>query len=180
MVIDDGSGIAAYASATLGGNAINGAGAPIASPGASVAAEALLRYQTIRGNVEHEDQLMGTRVGWLIASEAFLFVAYANVGRPDTEGKAENLRSVLPVLGVAIALLVFGAMVAAVRAIRELDRQARELDRKERELDHQARDLFPIGLPPVVGKPGTHRLGLYTTLTLPVVLIVAWACTLLA
>lgn len=166
MIMDDGADIAAATSATLGGSAINGAGASVASSSTSVAGEALVRYKAIRGNVEHEDQLMGTRVGWLIASEAFLFAAYANVGRPHTVvGKAENLRWVLPALGGVIALLVLGAVLAAMWAIRDLDRQARE--------------LFPLGLPPVVGKPGTYRLGLYTTLGLPVALIVAWACTLL-
>lgn len=159
MVIDDGVGLTAATSPALGGSAISGAPVP---------ADPLVRYQTIRGNIEHEDQLMGTRVGWLIASEAFLFVAYANVDRADAMGdKAEQLRWVLPRFGGVIAVLLLGAIVAAMWAIHELKRQAHAPG-------CQVCQPLPLGLPPLVGKRATYWLGVGTTLGIPLALLGAW------
>ena len=36
-------------------------------------------YKLIRGQIEHEDNLIGTRLNWFMASQSFLFSAYAIV-----------------------------------------------------------------------------------------------------
>jgi hypothetical protein len=126
--------------------------------------EALERYKAYRAQIEHEDQLMGIRIGWLIGSEAFLFAAYANVASAGGSwGTASRLLDILPKLGIAIAVLISFAIVAAIIAIQRLRRSCPPDD-----------VLRALKLPPMISGKLTHRIGLIPACLLPIVLCLAW------
>jgi hypothetical protein len=116
--------------------------------------------------------LLGVRVGWLIAAEAFLFAAYAaalvvpdRTGDPRFIPAAGRVFTLLPILGIVISVLVLSSIMAGVFATRHLQR-ACECQR------------LPPWLPPVVGPGWTHFLGLISPLAIPVVIVSAWAVLL--
>jgi hypothetical protein len=132
-------------------------------------AEALDRYHAYRAQIEHEDQLMGIRIGWLIGSEAFLFAAYANVASADDpEGTTRPLLTVLPELGIAIAVLISFAIVAAIVAVQRLRRTCPSDD-----------VLRALKLPPMISGRLTHFIGLFPAYLLPFALIFAWRSVVL-
>src|SRR5438093_4340184 len=65
-------------------------------------------YKAFRGQIEHESTLVGIRLGWLIAAEAFLAAAYATVltvpgGHHQPENfvpQAKLLYTALPIAGI--------------------------------------------------------------------------------
>jgi hypothetical protein len=117
------------------------------------------RYFAYRSQVEHEDQLMGIRVGWLIGSEAFLFAGYAKVlDTTQPTSTTHRLTEALPVLGIVIAALILVAVLAAARALKDLG------------ADSPQSRWYPR-----VGATGRrHLLGLAPAVALPVAVIVAW------
>jgi hypothetical protein len=127
-------------------------------------AAALDRYKAYRDQVEHEDQLMGIRIGWLIGSEAFLFVAYAHITtEAGPEGVTARLLDVLPALGILIAIFISFAIAAAVVAVRGL-RKACPPDAIQKSMD----------LPPMISGSCTHAIGLIPAWAIPITLVVAW------
>lgn len=107
---------------------------------------------------------MGFRIGWLISSEAFLFAAYASAaGAKHPGGVVARLRDVLPGLGIAIAVLVYFAIFAAIWAVKRL-----------RAGCPTPEELKPLRFPPMVGSDATHYLGLVPAVLLPAALIAAW------
>jgi len=115
-------------------------------------------YAAYREQIEHEDHLLGVRVGWLIASEAFLFAAYANAKGVLRPPELTRLIELLPWIGIAIAALVFLAICAAIRALHHLWNRGPSLP----------------GFPPVVGNWSTHLLGLAPPVLIPIGLALAW------
>src|SRR3954468_5912364 len=93
----------------------------------------LERYQLFRSRVEHEDNLIIQRLSWLMASQSFLFTAYAIVtnGMTNPTPLGENefvnhllaLAHIIPLVALLNSLLIFISIVAALKAIRELRRQ---------------------------------------------------------
>jgi hypothetical protein len=84
-------------------------------------------YDTYRKQIEHEDELIGMRNGWLIGGQAFLFAAYAGVlevqglGTPHGfASAAHQLFNELPAVGIALAALAFLAVYAALLRSRQL------------------------------------------------------------
>lgn len=81
-------------------------------------------------SLEHEDELIGIRLGWLIAAEAFLFVAYAAAltvsekpGRPRFVAAADRLVTWLPIFGLVLAVLVYVSILAAISVFFLLRRE---------------------------------------------------------
>ncbi len=128
----------------------------------------------IRLQLVHEDGLMVNRLSWLVASQSFLFTAYAIVlnGSTPAQGaaiaarQAELLR-VLPELGLATCALIYLGVLAGVRVIAVLRRDLRP---------HQSR---AAGLTPLLQGTGvTHALGLAAPLLLPPLFCAAWTALL--
>jgi len=143
---------------------------PIAGPpdpqGGSQVRQELVAY---RGRIEHEDNLMGMRVSWLVAAESFLFVAYAILVNGDA-GRANNadahrVYEVIPWLGVALVLCVAASLVAAVRAIYRLS------------MDAPPR---PEVWPPIRSSGWVYVVGLSGALGVPLVVLGAWVFILAA
>ena len=86
-----------------------------------------------RDQIEHEDNLIGMRVNWLVAAETFLFVGYAilvngssydrfSAGKnnPLYTVEAHSLYELIPWLGIGLVLCVDVSVGAAIYAIARL------------------------------------------------------------
>jgi hypothetical protein len=90
----------------------------------------LERYQLFRSRIEHEDNLILQRLSWLMASQSFLFTAYAIVtnglANPPAAGanifvnRLSALARIIPIVGLLNSLLILVSILAALKAIREL------------------------------------------------------------
>jgi hypothetical protein len=128
-------------------------------------------YKLFRSRIEHEDSFIIQRLSWLVASQAFLFTAYAittnglNSAVPAKETlflrQAMLLFRLIPLVALSMDLLIYISILAALRAIREL-RQA-----------YRAR-VGPDQLVPIQTSATTRSLGLTAPVVLPLVLIIVW------
>jgi hypothetical protein len=128
-------------------------------------------YRLFRGRIEHEDNLISQRLSWLVASQAFLFTAYAITtsglsnqivgGDSLFHSQARVLFRVIPIVAICIALLIYIGILAALKAIRELRHSYRAW-------------RAPDESPPIQTSVQTRRLGLAAPVLLPIVFIVVW------
>ena len=92
----------------------------------------LERYQLFRSRIEHEDNLIIQRLSWLMASQSFLFTAYAIVtnGLTSSAGNGANtfanrlqtLVQIIPVVALLNSFLIAISIFAALMAISQLRR----------------------------------------------------------
>ena len=80
--------------------------------------------------LEHEDVLMVNRLSWLVASQSFLFTAYAIVlnqtsaaGTPVTVMRKGQLLQIVPELGLATCGLIYLGVVAGIYVTVALRRE---------------------------------------------------------
>lgn len=128
-------------------------------------------YSMIRGQIEHEDNLISTRLNWFITSQSFLFTAYAitagniqQVGPTTSHERLESLLYLIPLVAFAISAVICFGITAGVLAMRTLRRQ------------YQAYvdAVVALPLPPVQGYRITRVLGISAPLILPVMFLVVW------
>jgi len=132
---------------------------------------ALDLYRVFRSRIEHEDNLIIQRLSWLVASQSFLFTAYAIVTNGLSASVPNNgnvfldqqllLVRLIPLVAVFNSLLIYITILAALKAMREL-RQ-----------DYQAH-LGRIETPPLQTSRTTRMLGLSAPLLLPLRFIAVW------
>ena len=137
---------------------------------------ALENYKLFRDRIEHEDNLIVQRLSWLVASQAFLFSAYAITTNglttldPRTPGayqeQATLLFRLIPTVAISVALLIDISILAALRAIRQLRRL------------YQAKGTSPE-VPPIQTSATTRLLGLSAPLLLPVLFVSVWLVLLM-
>ena len=92
-------------------------------------------YNLIRQRIEHEDNLIVQRLSWLVASQSFLFTAYAIVlnglttpPQPATETvihQQMRLSRLIPLTAMMSCALIYVGIAAAVKAIADLRRSYR-------------------------------------------------------
>jgi hypothetical protein len=128
-------------------------------------------YRLARAQIEHEDDLIVQRMSWSIASQSFLFTAYAIVlngasapHSPPFDRTYELLQRFIPILGAATSLLIFVAIWAGIRAMANL----------RREFQKQAGKGMGDALPPIHGADLTRRLGLAAPVFLPLLFLLLW------
>jgi hypothetical protein len=130
-------------------------------------------YDAYRKQIEHEDELIGMRNGWLIGGEAFLFAAYSALltlpssGHLEFTKAAELLFTELPIIGIALALLAFCAVCAALWCSRQL-RQG--FDRCYSP---------PEGYPAVMSR-GPRWLGHFVAFLVPLGMVTAWTVVIVS
>jgi hypothetical protein len=137
---------------------------------------ALEAYQVFRARIEHEDNLIIQRLAWLVASQSFLFTAYAITTNglsslePKSAGRfleqAELLFRLIPTVAIGVALLIYISILAALRAIRQMRRL------------YLAKPV-PPELPPIQTSATTRLLGLSAPLLLPLLFVSVWLVLLL-
>jgi uncharacterized membrane protein YdbT with pleckstrin-like domain len=131
--------------------------------------------ETILRQLEHEDGLMVNRLSWLVASQSFLFTAYAIVlnGTLTTRSavpaeRQAQLIHIVPELGLVTCALIYLGVVAGVYVTVALRRNLRK---------HLAKAISVS--PPLPGTRTTHMLGLGAPLLLPPLFFAAWAVLLI-
>ncbi len=133
-------------------------------------------YKLIRSQIEHEDNLIGTRLNWFVASQSFLFSAYAIVVSnltglkpPWVNAQQRILFSIIPVLAIFVCLLIQVSCAGAILAMRRLRRlYAMHVEHAP---DH--------GLPPVQGYSHNYFMGQASPLLLPPGFLAVWLILLI-
>jgi len=130
----------------------------------------LERYQLFRSRIEHEDNLIMQRLSWLMASQSFLFTAYAIVtnglsSSPATGGNVfvshlTVLSHIIPVVALLNSLLILISILAALKAILHLRTQY---------LRQPVLETVALQTPPL-----TRILGLSAPVLLPLLFIAVW------
>jgi len=126
----------------------------------------IARLNMIAVQINHEDELIGVRVSWLVISQSFLFGTFAAlVGMQGVVGREAGavmlLLNLIPLVGMLLPVLVLVAVGAATYAIWqwrvEHDRickmdEAKQLDWPE--LKHRGLVSMMGHLLPIVGSLG--------------------------
>ena len=131
----------------------------------------LERYQVFRNRIEHEDNLIMQRLSWLMASQSFLFTAYAIVtnglsATPTTGGGVfinhlTTLAQIIPIVALLNSLLIVVSILGALKAIREL----------RMEYCRQGQVLEAV---PLQTSRFARALGLSAPILLPLLFLVVW------
>ena len=130
----------------------------------------LERYQLFRNRIEHEDSLIIQRLSWLMASQSFLFTAYAIVTNGLT-GSAANanafvnrlltLIQIIPIVALLNSLLIAISIFAALMAIKQLRRS------------YQKQSAVFEALPLQTSRTA-RALGLCAPVLLPLLFLAVW------
>jgi hypothetical protein len=136
----------------------------------------LEQYQIFRNRIEHEDTLVMQRLSWLMASQSFLFTAYAIVtngmiNAPTTAGNIFvnhllALARIIPSVAMLNSLLIFVSILAALKAIRQLRDQYR-------------RQPQTLGIISLQTNKIARTLGLSAPVLLPLLFLAVWLFLLL-
>jgi hypothetical protein len=122
-------------------------------------------FQTIRSEIKHEDDLIGQRVSWFTASQAFLLtaLAIANQGKSTLPSPANNaLFPLIPIVALSSSILIFCGVLAGIGALFQWRARLQALARRHPEAPSLAHDSWIMAL------------GWGVPVALPVVFIVAW------
>ena len=127
-------------------------------------------YRILRGQIEHEDNLVGSRISWFVTSQSFLFSAYA-IMASSSPGNASNafvdskhtLLVIIPMVAISISILILLAIVSGLKAMASL------------------RDVYKINtakittwLPPIHGDRITRITGMAAPVLLPPLFMAVW------
>lgn len=133
---------------------------------------AVERYRILREQLQHEDGLTTQRLSWLMASQAFLFTAYAiAVNGPERAKNAligarqDLLLGIIPAVGLLSTVLIYIGLIAGIMAMFSIQRLARGL------FDGGEASQFP----PLQRGTLTRCMGLAAPLLLSPLFIVVWS-----
>lgn len=131
----------------------------------------------VRARLEHEEGLTVNRLSWLVASQSFLFTAYAitlnGLAAPGGAVVAERqsmLCRLIPLIGIAITALIYVGLIAAERATGWLLSTFRA----------RVSDEAGLGLPPIQAPASIVTLGRLAPRLLPPVFLAVWLYLLAA
>ena len=133
-------------------------------------------YTIIRGQIEHEDNLIGQRLSWFVAAQSFYFTAYAivisNIRGDHTSwvgGQMRLLLLMVPIVAILTSLLIYATVIAGLVAMAKLRDLYRQFATREE----------AAGLPPVQGYRRTQVLGQAAPMLLPGIFIAIWLILLI-
>jgi hypothetical protein len=128
-------------------------------------------YRIVRGQIEHEDNLVGSRISWFVTSQSFLFSAYAIIatGFQVTTDKTildakHVLLVVIPSVAITTSILILLAIFSGVQAMSAL---------RHRYLQITAKGDDPL-LPPIHGSRSTRMTGMAAPVLLPPLFMAVW------
>ncbi len=131
-------------------------------------------YNVVRARIEHEDNLVVQRLSWLVASQSFLFTAYAIVtnglaSQPPLpscihfSAQLQLLYQLIPVVGTLTSALIYISILAAVASMRHL-----------RNSYHSRFAEDEKGMPSIMTRPPIRLFGHSAAVLLPLVFITIW------
>jgi hypothetical protein len=100
-------------------------------------------YQVLRTEVKHEDDLIGQRVNWFTASQAFLLVslAIAHKGETAMPTPANNtLFPLVPIVALSSSILIFLGVIAGIAALAQWRARLKALAQRHPELPYVAHE----------------------------------------
>ena len=134
------------------------------------------QYHAVRSQIEHEDNLVSQRLSWLLASQSFLFTAYAiTLNGPvqshfkSFEANSSLLISMLVLVGIASAVLIWVSILAGIAAMNKLKCHFEDCVGKR----------YPAGLPPIQTTGIALRGGQLGPVLIPLLFIGVWLVLLL-
>jgi hypothetical protein len=122
-------------------------------------------FLVLRNEVKHEDDLIGQRLNWFTASQAFLLVslAIAHKGETAMPTPANNtFFPLVPIVALSSSILIFAGVVAGIAALAQWRARLRALARRHPELPYVAHEHLIV--PAAWSAP----------LVMPLVFIGAW------
>ncbi len=120
------------------------------------------RYNQVRGQIQHEDNLITQRLSWFLTSQSFLFTAYAIL--ISSPPRMALLLKVIPLIAIIAGALISLSIFAGLKVMRDLRRGFSPWLDAARE----------TGLPALQGTCGTRFLGMLAPVLLPPTFMVAW------
>jgi hypothetical protein len=129
-------------------------------------------YRIIRGQIEHEDNLVGSRISWFVTSQSFLFSAYAIIAtgfQVVTDKSILDAKHVLlvviPSIAITTSILILLAIFSGIQAMSALRSQYGKL-----------RGVFndATPLPPIHGDRSTRVTGMAAPVLLPPLFMAVW------
>lgn len=132
-------------------------------------------YDRVRQQIEHEDNLITQRISWLMASQSFLFSAYAIVLNGFQPGlktpgglRLESVRldfyHFLPLAGIISTALIYASICGGVISIGRL----------RKHWDSQNVPASSLNRPPIHSSRLPFLLGQSAPRLLPLALILMW------
>ncbi|HWB60784.1 MAG TPA: hypothetical protein VG733_14910 [Chthoniobacteraceae bacterium] len=128
-------------------------------------------YDRVRQQIEHEDNLITQRISWLMASQSFLFSAYAiilNGLQPRDNTPLSSVRfdffHFLPFAGMISTALIYTSICGGVISIGRLRKR----------WDEQDVDALKLNRPPIHSRSLPFLLGQSAPRLLPLALIGMW------
>jgi hypothetical protein len=127
-------------------------------------------YRIIRGQIEHEDNLVGSRISWFVTSQSFLFSAYAIMASSLPANASEAFKDskhtlllIIPMIAIATSILILMAILSGIQAMAQLRRTYAKCAPK-----------IPNILPPIHGERSTRITGMAAPVLLPPLFMAVW------
>jgi hypothetical protein len=131
-------------------------------------------YRIVRGQIEHEDNLVGSRISWFVTSQSFLFSAYAIIAsniQPKPAGTGATamdakhvLLVIIPTVAILTSVLLLLAICSGIAAMSALRAGYNTIAPKP--ADHL--------LPPIHGSTATRLTGMAAPVLLPPLFMAVW------
>jgi hypothetical protein len=134
-------------------------------------------YRILRGQIEHEDNLVGSRISWFVTSQSFLFSAYAIIATAFQSSTTTQsaldakhlLLVIIPSIAISASVLILMSILSGIRAMTAL---------RIRYVHLIARWEDPM-LPPIQGNRLNRMIGMAAPTLLPPLFTAVWAYLLL-
>lgn len=133
-------------------------------------------YQLIRGQIDHEDDLVSQRVLWALLTQAFFFGAYVGLLNASREAKnsifeAEQILFLwlLPTTALLTGLLASAGIHSSLKSVSYLRHLYEDQERAKASGDHSTK-LYPD----MQGLPHLRKLAFLTPALMPMIFNVAW------
>ncbi|HXW81381.1 MAG TPA: hypothetical protein VEJ84_17900 [Acidimicrobiales bacterium] len=136
-----------------------------------------LRYHVYRAQIEHEDDLIGVRMGWFLAAESLLFAAYGVVLAVQHKGAIKgtvaidhHVFTIVPIIGMLMAVFVGLGVGAALHQIESLWTEYSGSPKVSNLTQRK-----PSGYPLLRSPNPVGLLGALPSISLPPIILLSWA-----
>jgi hypothetical protein len=133
-------------------------------------------YRLIRGQIEHQDELVNQRILWQIIAQAFFFSAYASVLNAPQDAKTPLFEAgqlllfwLMPIAGLLAGALTYVSISASMKTIDHLRLLYEDYIRAKTPQDSSSK-LFPF----VQGPPDLLKLAKVSPTWMPILFTVTW------
>ena len=130
--------------------------------------DSLELFHILRGQIEHEDNLITQRLSWFLTSQSFLFTAFAIcLNNKELSEQSQRLIHLIPVLAISIGILIWIGIIAGTQAMRRLRN------------NYKHHIPTRSGLPSLQSPTRFRFAGMTAPIFIPVLFVLAWFVLLL-